>query len=195
MSGRPNGPVHFCELIPIYLPGGSTQTERGVNIEAATLHIIDVLHGNSDIDDTYYYYDDNGVPQPPTPNTGIKATQSNYGLSMLTAAANPEFTTDAKWRRKGKLTSPCVGNKSSQIDCDKWPWFAAREGGPTDATGKNPRANLRMINASQNSSGGSDYSAFKRNCRLNDGQLFIVLPQPVRAVKAGSPSNTICPPL
>lgn len=166
ITGMVDGPVprHVCELIPTYEPGGAT-APGGAPMVSATLHIRDVLYGETNSTDTW-------PTNPPIPQPQWQ---------ILTKAPHPDGETRSDWHSRPPYN--CTG--SGGTHCDEWPWFATKQGGPG--------AHLRIIDGYENTNGGTDLFSFYSRCNVSDGGSFLIIPRSASEIEKQERSFRFCP--
>lgn len=81
-----------------------------------------------------------------------------------------------------------TGDTSEKLDCDEYPFFSTKEGG-SKAT---PTPSLKLISRTSNRSQGSYLSQFYANCKIEEGDRFIVLPVSKTQSKMPIPTGGLC---
>jgi hypothetical protein len=77
--------------------------------------------------------------------------------------------------RSWYATYPCMGEAGVGDQCDEYPFYASKQGGPPKEDKPQPR--LQYVNGAQNELEGSQYSGFKSACKLTGTHRpFLVVP-------------------
>lgn len=160
---------HICELVPVYMPGGSTHA-NGLAMQEATFHIRDVLYGER-----------NGLQNyEPTDPAAIWPTLPRENWQVLTRrTSRPAWYASAPYGCRGSGTDTA---------CDEFPYGATTQGGPG--------AHLRIIDFDHNSRGGADWNpsfvAPVSGCNVPVGASFVVVPLEAAQIRAGERSIRLC---
>ena len=79
----------------------------------------------------------------------------------------------------------CLAKQSGQ-QCDEFPFYASEQGGSLAV----PRPSLKAVDGTQNGTQGTRYRSFLADCKVNEGDPFLVIPIPPTA--ATVPTLEVC---
>jgi hypothetical protein len=148
----------------VYVPGGVNFRFRAMNQTGA--HIADALGGNG------------GLPDPPGRAVWYYPARSLGGQAAMQAG----FTRNWYDTPAFAANNPCVG-RARGMTCDEFPFWVTNQA--VNLSGLT--ASLKPTPVEEGRNQGNDISSFYRECEVNDGERFIVLP--VRPwIAAGGPS-------
>lgn len=71
----------------------------------------------------------------------------------------------------------CVTANQAGLDCDEFPYYATLQGGGLAV----PRPSLKGVDPTQNRLLGTRYNSFLADCKVNEGDPFLVIPIPPTA--------------
>ena len=87
------------------------------------------------------------------------------------AANNPS---PRRWYSSDQI---CVDANAAGLDCDEFPYYATLQGGGLAV----PRPSLKGVDHNQNILLGTRYGSFLADCKVNEGDPFLVIPVPPSA--------------